>query len=324
MLSSLCKGSMPSGSLNKTGFRKRSPKAATFPVAPVSPSLRKGTAMSDLLETLRLACDDPMWADHVEMPKKLLRHAIDRLDSLTADLETVKGENAELRRIVGECASALGNGAYISTEGTLSFMALLPQEIRLRVEAWAKRALAAEAKLAGGEAVVCRSCKGTGYSFGEVTSGRICIRCSGSGALTHPAPTHEDGSGEAEDMLQTAKELRDNANGDCGAIQQAIHWERKAASHTSGEVTEAGIPKSISDAELSQWAEKRADDAGRLARELVAYRRGSLPQDVINLVIAARIVAFEDQSPEALRSLDEASEAFASRVPWDNEPEGEQ
>lgn len=47
----------------------------------------------------------------------------------------------------------------------------------------------------------------------------------------------------------------------------------------------------------------------------------TLAQDVIDLVIAARIVAFEDQSPEALRALDSATEAFASRVPWDEDPE---
>ncbi len=46
-----------------------------------------------------------------------------------------------------------------------------------------------------------------------------------------------------------------------------------------------------------------------------------LPPDVVRLVIAARIVAFEDQSPEALRELDLASEAFAERVPWDDDPE---
>ena len=48
---------------------------------------------------------------------------------------------------------------------------------------------------------------------------------------------------------------------------------------------------------------------------------GGLPQDVIDLVIAARVVAFEDPSPEAIKALDKASEAFASRVPWDDEPE---
>lgn len=47
----------------------------------------------------------------------------------------------------------------------------------------------------------------------------------------------------------------------------------------------------------------------------------ALPQDVIDLIIAARIVAFDDQSPEALRCLDVAVGAFAERVPWDDDPE---
>jgi hypothetical protein len=47
----------------------------------------------------------------------------------------------------------------------------------------------------------------------------------------------------------------------------------------------------------------------------------SVPSDVRRLVIAARIVAFEDDtSPEAIKELDAASEAFADRVPWDDEP----
>jgi len=46
-----------------------------------------------------------------------------------------------------------------------------------------------------------------------------------------------------------------------------------------------------------------------------------LPADVRQLVIAARVVSLEDQSPEALKRLDVATEAFADRVPWDDEPE---
>jgi hypothetical protein len=38
------------------------------------------------------------------------------------------------------------------------------------------------------------------------------------------------------------------------------------------------------------------------------------------LIIAARIVAFEDQGPASIKELDEASEAFAELVPWDDEP----
>jgi hypothetical protein len=50
-----------------------------------------------------------------------------------------------------------------------------------------------------------------------------------------------------------------------------------------------------------------------------------LPQDVIRLVIAARKVAFGDASPspEDMLELDRAAEAFADRVPWQNEPDGE-
>ncbi len=52
--------------------------------------------MSDLIETLRLACDDPMWADHVEMPKKLLRHAVDYLDALKKQVEELTAERDAL------------------------------------------------------------------------------------------------------------------------------------------------------------------------------------------------------------------------------------
>jgi hypothetical protein len=50
-----------------------------------------------------------------------------------------------------------------------------------------------------------------------------------------------------------------------------------------------------------------------------------LPDDVVRLVVAARNVAFEDHpSREALKELDAASEAFASRVPWEDEPYDEE
>lgn len=47
----------------------------------------------------------------------------------------------------------------------------------------------------------------------------------------------------------------------------------------------------------------------------------ALSADVVRLVIAARGVAFDDHpTPEALRKLDAASEAFADRVPWEDQP----
>lgn len=46
----------------------------------------------------------------------------------------------------------------------------------------------------------------------------------------------------------------------------------------------------------------------------------ALAQDVINLVIEARNVAYSDQSPDAIRELDKAVEAFAERVGWEDDP----
>ena len=51
-----------------------------------------------------------------------------------------------------------------------------------------------------------------------------------------------------------------------------------------------------------------------------------LPQDVINLVIAAREVMYGgyiNVMAEEINTFDKALEAFASRIPWDNEPDEE-
>lgn len=68
---------------------------------------------------------------------------------------------------------------------------------------------------------------------------------------------------------------------------------------------------------LPGWKQPR--DVAAAIRALITTP-STLPADVVRLVIAARIVAFEDQGPEAMKELDKASEAFAERVPWDDEP----
>lgn len=67
----------------------------------------------------------------------------------------------------------------------------------------------------------------------------------------------------------------------------------------------------------------RRDIRVLLQAALSALPAGRLPQDVIDLVIAARNVAFDTSGPtsEYLAALDRASEAFADRVPWDDVPE---
>jgi hypothetical protein len=78
-------------------------------------------------------------------------------------------------------------------------------------------------------------------------------------------------------------------------------------------------PQCIADALSAKLSAAEAENAS--LRKLIEVKDGALPEDVVELVIAARIVAFEDQSPEAIQALDKASEAFSDRVPWDDEPE---
>lgn len=67
-----------------------------------------------------------------------------------------------------------------------------------------------------------------------------------------------------------------------------------------------------------------------------AQRTVPLPADVSRLVIAARKVAFDAPTPEnasaeyladwqrRVRELDQASEAFADRVEWDDAPDADE
>ena len=80
-------------------------------------------------------------------------------------------------------------------------------------------------------------------------------------------------------------------------------------------------------------------DDDEIMRAIIEYRaaltpsalsgdagEGEMPADLRRLVIAARTIAFNDWDGDseewvvARKELDDASEAFASRVPWENEP----
>jgi hypothetical protein len=54
-------------------------------------------------------------------------------DDYERDLKRSEAEATSLRSIIGECAKALGNGAYIAPTCTVEFMGNLPEEIRLLV-----------------------------------------------------------------------------------------------------------------------------------------------------------------------------------------------
>ncbi len=45
-------------------------------------------------------------------------------------LERLTAERASLRKIISECAAALPNGAFVSPDASIEFMAILPVEIK--------------------------------------------------------------------------------------------------------------------------------------------------------------------------------------------------
>lgn len=153
---------------------------------------------------------------------------LDRISALSAELETVKGErDAYKTEYEGACVDGMKQAA---------------------------RAEAAEAKLAGGEAVDVRhfnilaeamaEVKATSDGLSDQSIAEIVAGCIEEiNALTHPAPTHEDGSGavidgELQNYIHRCRELSENG--------QYSWWSRLAdilssVSHTSGEVTEAMV-----------------------------------------------------------------------------------
>lgn len=63
------------------------------------------------------------------------------------------------------------------------------------------------------------------------------------------------------------------------------------------------------------------EEAANLFRASAAQSASGLPGDVVRLVIAAREIAFgDDRSATAFKELDAASEAFADRIHWEDEP----
>lgn len=124
------------------------------------------------------------------------------------------------------------------------------------------------------------SAKGDGYSFESLGEDIAEIRAAIDATEDQSGPIVVD-IGEALKLLQAAPEL--------------------------ATMMMTTLMQSVSAEDLAAELQRRSASA-------------PLPVDVVELVIAARIVAFEDQSPEALKQLDKASEAFADRVPWDDEP----
>lgn len=103
--------------------------------AEILASRRAATSDGDVakvVERLLLYADDPMWADHAEVPKSLCSTAADLIVSLQSRL-------AEETAIVDRVWAALGVSTYADAGG---------KEISELVREWRERAEAAEARIA--------------------------------------------------------------------------------------------------------------------------------------------------------------------------------
>lgn len=117
--------------------------------------------MSELLETLRLAADDPMWADHAEIPKKLLRHAADRLEALEREKEELRKERdrCHARLEIDHCFKLGDDDNLIRHEIPLNERSSFPDGITARdetIKLVERRAETAERQLAERDADLTR------------------------------------------------------------------------------------------------------------------------------------------------------------------------
>jgi hypothetical protein len=115
---------------------------------------------------------------------------------------------------------------------------------------------------------------------------------------------------EREDAVLTAYR-RESGDGDGHALARRFHETYERLAPSFGYETRADT--------------RQFDPASSNGRLMVAVcseiaRTTSASPDLARLIIAARNVAFGDQGAEAIRELDEASEAFADCLPWDDEP----
>jgi len=71
-------------------------KDALAGLEPFLPIAEPGSARAgehgELVERLRLCADDPMWADHAEVPKAWLREAVAALSGADAEIERLRGD----------------------------------------------------------------------------------------------------------------------------------------------------------------------------------------------------------------------------------------
>jgi len=102
-------------------------------------------------------------------------------------------------------------------------------------------------------------------------------------------------------------------------------WPGFPADFLSGRADSNELTQAFASYRLRLAGQDRGEGKEPALGELAALSTQPPPMSdvrdkVRRLIIAAREVAYSDPTPETIRELDKAAEAFASDVPWDDEP----
>jgi hypothetical protein len=120
-------------------------------------------------------------------------------------------------------AEAIRNGKLDDTE-IRNLFDCMERELRLHRERAANPAQVTDAMVEAAQKVLERRIYDEGGVIGEEVSNMVRQMLT---AAIGAVPKN-DASASIAEMRQTAKELRENANGDCNAARQAIYWDGKA------------------------------------------------------------------------------------------------
>jgi hypothetical protein len=226
-------------------------------------------------------------------------------------------------------------------------------QLAYRVEAHLPEIL--QALSATREEATCEACDGSGADLYGGRPDRDCHVCNGRKSVS---ATREEGGARYRHKARGTEYTLIGV----GRVQGALHdedpvvlyrgddgglWVRHQVEFCDGrfeKIAQApsdhrmGASEAGPAAEGSAWqsqarvllnmhgtdpAEWSGEETRRVFDLISAVANAQLPQDFVRLIIAARMVAWEDPDAENLKELQEASEAFASRVPWEDEPEDE-
>ncbi len=73
--------------------------------------------VKELCERLQRCVDDPMWADHAEIPKRWCAEAHATIARLSAENEALLDENATLRHTISIAGQGLRSVSYVPGNG---------------------------------------------------------------------------------------------------------------------------------------------------------------------------------------------------------------